>query len=617
MSVDVQSVSGLACPYDYIIVGAGPAGLQMGHHLAAAGRRYLVLEAADTVGSFFLKFPRHRRLLSINKRFNYFAERDFNLRHDWNSLLSDDEGPLFTSYSDELYPHADALSLYLRDYAQRYQLNIRYRSRVMRIERVSSEEFAVTDQVGRTFRARCILLATGAIGPWLPAVDGIELAEGYENHDLDGNRYRNKRVAVIGRGNSAFEVANHLAGDAAIVHIFAGGHIDHAWQTHYSGDLRAINNTVLDMVQLKSLFLAFAFNVTKISKLPSGEYELHCDTEFHHWDPPRRGVARLRYDNVIRCTGWKYADPSMFPAGACPEIDGSEKFFLLDSAWETSVPDVYCIGTQMQSLDRRAASSFIHGFRYNVRTLFRLLEEKYHGVSYPVSKLPLGNADDLAGLAASLIARLSTTSGLFQQFGVLCDAAVCGDGRVEVYPELPVSYARERLGTAEAEHLVTMTYEFGFRNYPPLSASLDFLLPSDPAKPSCSAYLHPVLRHYHSRELVEEAHLHDTMVVRYDVFTNLELNTHPTGHHHRIMNFFNRVAKVTDTVFDEPIYGHVQVPGDEIVDPRPALDPDGGAPCRFVPPVSKRHPALPRSSAHRLGAGTAPDSGNTTFQDMR
>jgi len=617
MSSEVSGTSPRSDRYEYVVVGAGPAGLQMGYHLATASRRYLVLEAADAVGAFFLKFPRHRRLLSINKRFNYFAERDFNLRHDWNSLLSDDDGPLFTAYSDELYPRAEDLGRYLREYAEKYQLNIRYQCRVSRIERISPEYFAVTDQDGRSWHCRCILLATGATRPWLPDIEGIELAEGYEDHDLETSRYRNKRVAVIGRGNSAFEVANHLAGEAAIVHIFAGGRVEHAWQSHYSGDLRAINNTVLDMVQLKSLFLAFAFNITKISKLPSGEYELHCDTEFHHWDPPRRSVSRFRYDHVIRCTGWKYADPSMFPAGACPEIDGSGKFFLLNSAWETSLPDIYCIGTHMQSLDHRAASSFIHGFRYNVRTAFRLLEEKYQGVSYPRSRLPLGNADDLAALAAFLVTRMSTTSGLFQQFGFLCDAAVCRDGRVEVYPELPVSYSRERFGTAGDEHLVTVTFEFGFENYPSTAASLDFLLPSDPANPSCSAYLHPVLRHYHSGELVEEAHLHDTIVVRYDVFTNLELKAHPTGHYHRIMNFFNRIAKVTDQLYDEPNYSYAPVPGAEAVDRRPVLDPDGGAPCQFVPPVSTYHPALSRSSGRRPGGGVGPGGRYVTSQEER
>ena len=90
--------------HDTIIIGAGPAGLQMGYFLQQAGRDYLILEAEDQAGSFFAKQPRHRTLLSINKRFNWFSEADYNLRHDWNSLLTEDKTLLFGNYSEELYP---------------------------------------------------------------------------------------------------------------------------------------------------------------------------------------------------------------------------------------------------------------------------------------------------------------------------------------------------------------------------------------------------------------------------------------------------------------------------------------------------------------------------------
>ena len=37
----------------------------------------------------------------------------------------------------------------------------------------------------------------------------------------------------------------------------------------------------------------------------------------------------------------------------------------------------------MQSIDREAASGFIHGFRYNIRTLCNLLQERYLKVPLP------------------------------------------------------------------------------------------------------------------------------------------------------------------------------------------------------------------------------------------
>ena len=90
--------------YEYIIVGAGPAGVQAAYYFEKAGRDYMIIEKGDKPCYFFEKFPRHRTLISINKRFNYFPEDDYNMHHDWNSLLSDDTEMRFTKYSDKLFP---------------------------------------------------------------------------------------------------------------------------------------------------------------------------------------------------------------------------------------------------------------------------------------------------------------------------------------------------------------------------------------------------------------------------------------------------------------------------------------------------------------------------------
>lgn len=76
---------------DYCVIGAGPGGLQMGYFLQRAGRDYIIFERANTSGAFFVKYPRHRKLISINKRYTGKTNKEFNLRHDWNSLISDDE----------------------------------------------------------------------------------------------------------------------------------------------------------------------------------------------------------------------------------------------------------------------------------------------------------------------------------------------------------------------------------------------------------------------------------------------------------------------------------------------------------------------------------------------
>ena len=119
----------------YLIVGAGPAGLQMAYFLQSHGRDYVVLEKESTAGAFFATQPVHRKLLSINKKYNYFTEDEFNWRHDWNSLLSDDPEMRFTKYSDDLFADAGLLYQYLQDFAQHNALNVRYDCAVEHISR--------------------------------------------------------------------------------------------------------------------------------------------------------------------------------------------------------------------------------------------------------------------------------------------------------------------------------------------------------------------------------------------------------------------------------------------------------------------------------------------------
>ena len=64
----------------YVIIGAGPGGLQIAHYLDSARRDYVVLERNGGPGSFFESFPRFRQLISINKRYSGRDELDHSLR---------------------------------------------------------------------------------------------------------------------------------------------------------------------------------------------------------------------------------------------------------------------------------------------------------------------------------------------------------------------------------------------------------------------------------------------------------------------------------------------------------------------------------------------------------
>ncbi|WP_202970579.1 NAD(P)-binding domain-containing protein [Saccharothrix sp. ALI-22-I] len=190
----------------YLVLGAGPAGLQLGCFLQAAGCDYVVLEREDVPGGFFRRYPRHRRLISLNKVHTLDDDPEIRLRWDWNSLLSPSSRPLFAEYSSEWFPHADAMVAYLTDYQRAHVPAVRFGTDVREIARTDTGSgFRLRAADGRVFTGDCLIVATGWGGPYVPDIPGIEHAVGYEDAPVVPEAYRGKRVLFIGKGNSAFE----------------------------------------------------------------------------------------------------------------------------------------------------------------------------------------------------------------------------------------------------------------------------------------------------------------------------------------------------------------------------------------------------------------------------
>lgn len=111
----------------------------------------------DVAGSFFHRFPRHDKLISINKCHTGQSNKEFNLRHDWNSILSDDDSLLFRHYSHKYFPHRQTIVRYLADYAVKLKLRVRYNTTVTNIKQNSSLEVGrniLTDQNGQQYTCK-------------------------------------------------------------------------------------------------------------------------------------------------------------------------------------------------------------------------------------------------------------------------------------------------------------------------------------------------------------------------------------------------------------------------------------------------------------------------------
>ncbi|XP_069855525.1 FAD-dependent oxidoreductase domain-containing protein 2 isoform X1 [Dipodomys merriami] len=505
---------------DYCVLGAGPAGLQMASFLQRAGRDYAVFERAPAPGSFFTRYPRHRKLISINKRFTGKANAEFNLRHDWNSLLSHDPRLLFRHYSRAYFPDAGDMVRYLRDFADLLGLHVLYNTTIAHVtldkdsRAWNGHYFILTDQKGQAYQCSVLLVATGLSVPNQVDFPGSELVEGYESVSTDPEDFVGQNVLILGHGNSAFETAENILGVTNFVHMLSRSRVRLSWATHYVGDVRAINNGLLDTYQLKSLDGLLESDLTDLAFVKDRQGKFHITLKFFleeanasqsadsitlPQDDNDNFAMRVAYDRVIRCLGWKF-DFSIFNQ-SLRLSSGSEfgkKYPLIRASYESKGSrGLFILGTASHSVDyRKSAGGFIHGFRYTVRAVHRLLEHRHHSVAWPSTKYPITQ------LTSSIIRRINEASGLYQMFGVLADIILLNENATafEYLEEFPVQMLAqlETLTGRKAQHgLFVINMEYG-KNFSGPDKDVFFYDRSVGHIEDAwqSNFLHPVLYYY-------------------------------------------------------------------------------------------------------------------------
>ncbi len=501
---------------EYLVVGAGPAGLQAAYFLQRAGRSHLVVESGNRPGTFFSRFPRHRKLISINKVHTGWDDPELKLRTDWNSLLSEEGAPLFTSYTPRYFPDADDLVRYLADFAAAHRLDVRHDTKITSITRPDGD-FIARDQHGNVFRAKRVIMATGVSKPYVPDIDGVETAEPYGTVCVDPADFTGQRVLIIGRGNSAFETADNLIETASVIHVAGPGSLRMAWQTHFVGHLRAVNNNFLDTYQLKSQNAILDGHIVSVRLRDDSTYLVAVS--FSRADDI---VKEIPYDRVILATGFRF-DADVFAEECRPELTINDRFPAQTDAWEsTNVPDLYFAGTLTQVRDfKKSTSGFIHGFRYGVRALHRILEQRYHERPWPARELPALSEEAAAAVTDAVIGRVNRSSALWQQFGVLGDAVVVGeDGGVRYYEEVPVAHLHRAVqdgsfGKADSYFTVTLEYGADHDQVNPFDISVNRLAQHDTTGLD-SRYLHPVVRRFQDGEPAGEHHITENLENEWD-----------------------------------------------------------------------------------------------------
>jgi thioredoxin reductase (NADPH) len=171
--------------YDVLIVGAGPAGIAASLRAIENKLNYLTLEQ-DEVGGTVAKYPRQKLVMTSPVEFpmyGKFKKTELSKEHllaFWDMVLN------------------------------RSDFNVRTGEKVQNISRDDQGIFTV-NSANNQYRSRAVVLALGRTGtPRKLGVKGEELPK-VMYRLIEADHYVNKKILVVGGGDSAVEAAMGLA----------------------------------------------------------------------------------------------------------------------------------------------------------------------------------------------------------------------------------------------------------------------------------------------------------------------------------------------------------------------------------------------------------------------
>jgi thioredoxin reductase len=368
--------------YGIVVVGSGPGGLQASYSLRRLGVEVATISADDGPGGMFRRLPIFERLISWTKPDapQERGTREYEL-YDHNSLVGEEASyqALLPELMDRTFdvPSREEMQRALTAFAERADVPVRYGCRWESTRR--TDDGYVLGTSDGEYGCKAVVFALGVTTPWKAPITGIDHVPHYVEARA-AESYRDRSVFIVGKRNSAFELANSLLPWARSLVLASP---------------RPMRTDVLGLSPLRVRYLqpydhhvrgGFGTSIVdaaieRIERSDGGHRVVARGT---NWP----GELVVEADEVIAATGFRAPLGDLVQLGLATVSDG--RVPALTPFWESaSLPGVYFAGNASQGArglrknGLAANSSSVNGFRYNARVLARHLAEKHFGIEPP------------------------------------------------------------------------------------------------------------------------------------------------------------------------------------------------------------------------------------------
>jgi thioredoxin reductase len=404
--------------YPVVVVGSGAGALQVSYSLGRLGVNHAVISADPSAGGMFRRWPFFQRLLSWTKP-HAPVDRGTRAyeRYDWNSLLG--ETPETRAIQPELmdgssyFPSRPEMEANLVAFADRAGVAVRYGCRwtATKLEEDAAGRRFVLETTDGHYSCSALVVAVGVAEPRTPPGLGMELTSHYADV-RPAETYAGKRVFIIGKQNSGFELASGLLPWARQLVLSSPSPARLSVDTRSLVGIRARYVQPYEDHVLGGGVSVLDAAIDRIERAADGSFIVRLRRTDGGAD------MAIEADEVIAATGF------VTPLVDLPELGvatfGASTLPAQTPWWESaSLPGVFFAGTigqgakGLQKHGIPANSGAVHGARYNARVLAGYLARTRFGIDPERTRV----APEAA--AAFLATELAEGPELFHQRGYL------------------------------------------------------------------------------------------------------------------------------------------------------------------------------------------------------